>query len=151
MDDKLARIFDLQKQLRTTIGKGKDILNLNTLTESDKGTWVRKYLDYMRQEISEAYDCIAFKHWDKQGKDCPNKILKLNNLRIELIDILHFFLDACHLVEMGPEEIALFYEWKQQKNVKRQHDNYDVLTKTEGDNLSLEDRIEQYYNKNKNK
>lgn len=143
MKDKLEKIFELQKELRTKIGKGKDILE--GLTQEEKGNWIRKELDYIRQEVAEAYDCIAYKHWSKEGRENLNKILKLNNLRIELIDVLHFLLDAFYLVDMGPEEIIKFYEWKQQKNIKRQDNNYAVLTKTEKDNLSLEDRIDLYY------
>ena len=141
MIDKLDKIFKMQEELRIAIGEGKDFLK--ELSPEEKGTWIRKYLDYIRQEVAEAYDCLAYKHWDKCGKETPNKILDEENLKIEIIDILFFLLDICHILDLDSEKIFKIYSMKQKINLIRQQNNYSVLTKTEEDNLNLREEIKK--------
>lgn len=72
--------------------------------------------------IHEAIEVQRLTNW-KWWK-VPNKTLPVNKIKEELIDILHFWLDAVDAVGMSPEEIVVQYEKKNQINHSRQENGY---------------------------
>lgn len=79
---------NLQYQLNLRIGQDlKDPKNHTTY-------WLFNFLQALSDEIVEAKDCINWKWWSKEGKEHGpyTTFLDIDNLKIEIIDALHFIL-----------------------------------------------------------
>jgi dimeric dUTPase (all-alpha-NTP-PPase superfamily) len=64
--------------------------------------WFLQFALALQQEIAEAIDSTAWKWWKKSEDDW-------NNIRIELIDILHFWVSMCTMAEMDSDEVIALY------------------------------------------
>ncbi len=132
MKDMLTEIFAMQRDL-----------NRYTLTKNDQGDydaiaedrelqnqWVRNYALAMTQEISELVDSTNWKWWRTKVD-----LFDEQNLRVELVDILHFWVSACQVMGLEAEDVHRMYMQKNAINRKRQDDGY--LEKDESDNRSI--------------
>jgi len=89
------RIFKLQAELNKFIGR--DTLNC---PEDKKLPWIWDYLWALHDEATELSNCFRWKFWDAKVKENENsrfELYDLKNAKIELIDIIHFFISLCHL------------------------------------------------------
>ncbi len=132
MKDMLTEIFDMQRDL-----------NRYTLAQNDQGDydaipadrelqnqWVRNYALAMTQEISELVDSTNWKWWRTKVD-----LFDEQNLRVELVDILHFWVSACQVMGLDAEDVHRMYMQKNAINRKRQDEGY--LEKDESDNRSI--------------
>ena len=123
----LEQVFEKQKELNTRIN--------TTLYEDLKDPEFRrqKFLEFelaLRQESAEAIDSLNWKWWKKDPDDW-------DNVKIELVDMLHFWVSMCTVAGLSAQEVLTLYFKKNQLNHKRQNEGYK-----EGTYQKVQDGVE---------
>ena len=123
----LEQVFEKQKELNTRIN--------TTLYEDLKDPEFRrqKFLEFelaLRQESAEAVDSLNWKWWKKDPDDW-------DNVKIELVDMLHFWVSMCTIAGLSAQEVLTLYFKKNQLNHKRQNEGYK-----EGTYQKVQDGVE---------
>ena len=110
----LKDVFDLQRRLNEKI-------NPDLYTEiKDPEVRRQRFLDFdlaLRQEMSEAIDSLNWKWWKKDSDDW-------DNIKVELVDMLHFWVSMCTVAGLEPEDVYDLYFKKNKLNIKRQVEGY---------------------------
>lgn len=106
--DKLDTIFKYQKLFDSTLS---DERNLNHIGKEE---WIQKEVLALISELAELLDEVNFKWWKNK------KPLNEDNIKMELVDILHFFVSMCLKMDMSAEELFKLYMVKNEENFKRQ-------------------------------
>lgn len=107
--DKLDVIFELQNSFDT------EIVEKRGLQDITPDQWIQKETLAMLSELAELLDEVNFKWW-KNPKE-----INLDNVKGELIDVLHFFASMCLKVGMNADEVYQRYIEKNKENFKRQY------------------------------
>ena len=146
--DMFQQIFDMQTKLNDYVSKKKGItdhtgapLTMSFLTgqgasgeplgpNSEVNEWIHKYLLAMEDETRELKQELLWKWWSKD-------ILDMQNIRVEIIDQLHFWVSLAMVSGMGAEDVFRMYQQKNQVNFDRQDNGYSRATKDHGDNLKV--------------
>lgn len=110
MEDKLDRIFKLQKNL-------EKMMNLQRYPKDTQG----KISALSTAIIHEAVELQRTTNWKWWKKPTP---FNEADAREELIDIWHFLVQASLELNMTPEDILHEYQKKNQVNRQRQIDGY---------------------------
>ncbi len=127
----LEDIWPLQGELNARAGIDTKLLgkNLNS-DQSDPesllaaGRALKNYLDAMMSECSELQDCLSWKHWYKEAKEGRQYQLQdLQNARVEVTDMLFFWVSICQILGLDPQDIYRLYEKKLGINHKRQDED----------------------------
>ena len=92
--------------------------------------WLANYARAMREELHELDADLLWKWWSKDDID-------LQNIRVELIDILHFLVSAMICSGLTADKVFDIYRQKHAVNLNRQNSGYSKSTKTEDDNLDI--------------
>jgi len=92
--------------------------------------WLVNYSKAMKEELSELDDELLWKWWSKDKID-------MQNIRVELIDILHFLVSAMMCAGLTAEKVFDIYQQKHAINIKRQNTDYNKKNKTEDDNREI--------------
>ena len=71
----------------------------------------------MRQESAEAIDSLSWKWWKKMDDDW-------DNVKIELVDMLHFWVSMCMAAQLDAKEVISLYFKKNELNHARQDQGY---------------------------
>ena len=121
--DKLGN--DLSMQTIMTALENNEIM-VNDLPNE----WLVKYAKALKEELLELDDELLWKWWSKDKID-------MQNIRVELIDILHFLISAMMCAGLSAEKVFDIYKQKHAVNIKRQDTNYNIETKTEKDNKEI--------------
>ena len=125
--DVLKTIFDKQYELNKRILKerhNKDYDEIcdhsNKSKELDKvrTEWILKYNRAQIHESIELEDSFPWKWW-KDGDD-----IDWQNVGIELIDELHFWVSKCQIAGLDVEKLGKLYEQKNKLNQLRQDKGY---------------------------
>ena len=125
--DILKVIFDKQYELNKRILKERHGLDYDQLCDQAKDDLeIRKQriewiLNYNRAQIHESIeleDSLPWKWW----KDMDE--IDWENIRVELIDELHFWVSKCQLVGLNPQSLAELYLKKNKLNKVRQDKGY---------------------------
>ena len=125
--DVLKTIFDKQYELNKRILKerhNKDYDQIcdhsNTSKEMDKvrTEWILKYNRAQIHESIELEDSFPWKWW-KDGDE-----IDWQNVGIELIDELHFWVSKCQIAGLNVEKLGELYEKKNKLNQLRQDKGY---------------------------
>ena len=131
--DSLARLWVMQATLnRYTLEQneqpGMDEMRADRALQEK---WIQNYTLAMRQECAELIDSTNWKWW-------RTKVDKfdMQNIKVELIDILHFWISACQVAGLSAEDVMRIYEEKNKVNFQRQHSGYVV--KDENDSRHIE-------------
>lgn len=101
-------------------------LGPNTLTNE----WLRKYLEALNDESRELGDELLWKWWSKDH-------LNLQNIRVEIIDQLHFWISLAITAGMDAQKVYDIYCQKNAVNFQRQEQGYSKATKNEQDNEGI--------------
>ena len=120
MKDMLTEIFAMQRDLnRYTLAKN-DQGDYDAIAEDRElqNQWVRNYALAMTQEISELVDSTNWKWWRTKVD-----LFDEQNLRVELVDILHFWVSACQVMGLEAEDVHRMYMQKNAINRKRQDES----------------------------
>ena len=110
----LQEIFEEQKRLNEKI-------NPDLYSEIDDPEIKRqRFLQFelaLRQESAEAIDSLNWKWWKKDNDDW-------DNIKIELVDMLHFWVSMCTISGLSADEVINLYLKKNELNHKRQNEGY---------------------------
>jgi dimeric dUTPase (all-alpha-NTP-PPase superfamily) len=146
-EDMLSKIFAMQTELNNYVfrknslvdNNGKPLtmaaifndVNNNQLKVNDlPNQWLANYSKAMRQEIDELDADLLWKWWSRDE-------INLQNIRVELIDILHFLVSAMICAGLTPEKVFDVYQQKHSVNLSRQDTGYNRKFKTEDDNQKI--------------
>jgi dimeric dUTPase (all-alpha-NTP-PPase superfamily) len=146
--DKLEAIFKMQAALNDRVFakqnikslSGEDLtseqLYLQGLATSPKGPntdtnrWLRKFLEALQDESRELGDELLMKWWSKDYLD-------MQNIRVEIIDQLHFWISLALTAGLDADKVYDIYEQKNLVNIQRQEKGYNMGSKTEEDNQNI--------------
>lgn len=147
-NDRLERLFALQAELNDRIFAKKDIrdregrtLTMATLRaeargdaplgpNSDVNAWLGKYLTALEDESRELREELLWKWWSKDHLD-------MQNIRVEIIDQLHFWISLALTAGLTAEDVFEVYMQKNAVNHARQENDYSRASKTEDDNRGI--------------
>ena len=111
----LQDVFDEQIRLNEKINP-----NLYTEIQEDDEVKRRKFLEFelaLRQESAEAIDSLNWKWWKKDTDDW-------DNVKVELVDMLHFWVSMCTVVGLSANDVLELYSKKNKLNHTRQEKGY---------------------------
>lgn len=143
----LDKIFEMQTELNDYVfaknklkdksGQDLSMQSIMTAVAENKlmvndlpNEWLMNYSKAMKEELIELDEELLWKWWSKDEVD-------MQNIRVELIDILHFLVSAMMCAGLTSEKVFDIYQQKHAVNLKRQESNYKKATKTEEDNKSI--------------
>lgn len=138
MVDHLTEIWDRQRDLNVhTFDKNQSrcpVMGYKGLVELGKRvrsgdatkaerqlveTWLRNYVLAIQQECAELNDSTNWKWWRSNVDKFDHQ-----NICVELVDILHFWVSACQVAGLSPEDVVRMYHGKREVNLQRQDDGY---------------------------
>jgi len=143
----LEDIFRMQLELNDYVfkknnlkNKSGDVLNMQAIITAVKNEdmmvndlpnkWLVNYSKAMKEELSELDEELLWKWWSKDEID-------MQNIRVELVDILHFLISAMMCAGLTAEKVFDIYQQKHAVNIKRQDMDYNKKIKTEDDNKDI--------------
>ena len=143
----LEDIFRMQLELNDYVfkknnlkNKSGDVLNMQAIITAVKNEdmmvndlpnkWLVNYSKAMKEELSELDEELLWKWWS-------NDEIDMQNIRVELIDILHFLISAMMCAGLTAEKVFDIYQQKHAVNIKRQDMDYNKKIKTEDDNKDI--------------
>lgn len=143
----LDKIFEMQTELNDYVfaknhlkDKAGEDLNMqkiiaavaeNKLMVNDlPNEWLVNYAKAMKEELIELDEELLWKWWSKDEID-------MQNIRVELIDILHFLVSAMMCAGLDAGKVLDIYQQKHAVNLQRQDSGYKKATKTEEDNKGI--------------
>ena len=111
----LKDIFEKQIELNERINPTlyKDIMEDPEIRRK----WFLNFELALKQESSEAIDSLNWKWWKKDQDDW-------DNIKIELVDMLHFWVSMCTVAGLSAEEVVSLYFKKNKLNHDRQEKGY---------------------------
>jgi dimeric dUTPase (all-alpha-NTP-PPase superfamily) len=148
MPDKFEELFRLQEVLNNFVFTKQDlrdkngkVLTMAALREQAMGAeslgpntevneWLRKYLEALTDESKELGEELLWKWWSKDKLD-------MQNIRIEIVDQLHFWLSLAITAGMDAEKVFDIYVQKNKVNIERQNAGYSKENKNEADNRGI--------------
>jgi dimeric dUTPase (all-alpha-NTP-PPase superfamily) len=80
-------------------------------SHQDRVEWTTNFMDEMHNEAHEAKENFLHKWWIKEVKDEPKRrfeIVDIAKVKLEVIDMLHFLVSACHVYFFGNFDTYLF-------------------------------------------
>ncbi len=146
--DKLDALFDAQEKLNDLVFRKqglkkldgtplttRDLVEMGRSDEpkgpnTDTNRWLGNYLKALRDECRELDDELLWKWWSKDTLD-------MQNIRVEIVDQLHFWMSLALCAGMGADKVFDIYMKKNEVNVRRQENGYSAANKTEDDNRSI--------------
>jgi hypothetical protein len=133
----LRELFEHQAELNRRIGFDPDTLRRD-FDPQLAGQWLTNYLAAMSNELEELRDCTYWKHWCKEAKEGKRFMLHdLQNARVEVIDLLFFWISLAQCVGLDADDVMQLYRQKLAVNHQRQANDYSMAQKTEDDNKSI--------------
>ena len=143
----LEDIFKMQLELNDYVfkknnlkGKSGNDLNMQSIIVSAEkeemmvndlpNEWLVNYSKAIKEELLELDDELLWKWWSKDKID-------MQNIRVELIDILHFLVSAMMCAGLSAEKVFDIYRQKHAINIKRQDTEYNKKIKSEDDNKEI--------------
>lgn len=145
--DMLRAIFDLQVALNDHVFDNNGIKNScgkplrmchiveavarNELMVNDlPNQWLLRFAKAMEEEVRELHADLRWKWWSQDRID-------LQNIRVELVDILHFLVSAMIASGMTADKVYDIYQQKHSVNLARQQQGYCMNSKSEDDNRAI--------------
>ncbi len=143
----LEDIFKMQLELNDYVFKknnlkdksGNDLNMQSIIASAEKeemmvndlpNEWLVNYSKAIKEELLELDDELLWKWWSKDKVD-------MQNIRVELIDILHFLVSAMMCAGLSAEKVFDIYRQKHAINIKRQDTEYNKKIKSEDDNKEI--------------
>ena len=106
--DKLEQIFELQNALNDELARRRGL-------SFDYETWMEKLVLAMQDELAELLRELNYKWWKNERE------LNAEEIKEELVDILHFFVSMCLRSGIDANELYTAYLAKNQENFDRQN------------------------------
>jgi len=146
--DKLDKLFAMQTELNDRIFAKKDIRDRNAKTLTMEklmaearsqnplgpntlvNEWLGKYLTAMEDESRELREELLWKWWSKDNLD-------MQNIRVEIVDQLHFWISLALTAGLSAEDVFQAYMRKNTVNHQRQDQEYSKSNKDEADSRGV--------------
>lgn len=145
--DKLDKLFKTQAALNDVIFKKQGIrtvsgrcLNTKYLLDcgeyiegganSTTNQWLKNFTIAMKDETRELEEELLWKWWSKDS-------LNMQNIRVEIIDQLHFWISLAMTAGMDADKVFDIYMQKNRVNLERQENGYSKENKNEDDNKGV--------------
>lgn len=133
----LKELFERQAVLNKRIGYDTQHLR-ESFDPALAGTWLNDYISAASNELEELRDCTFWKHWCAEAQEGKRfTIHDLQNARVEVIDLLFFWISMAQCVGLDAEDVYNLYLQKLDVNHKRQNDSYSMTEKEETDNRTV--------------
>ncbi|RIK67503.1 MAG: dUTPase [Planctomycetota bacterium] len=133
----LKEMFEHQAELNRRIGFDPEELR-KTFDPKKAGEWLNNYIAAASNELEELRDCTYWKHWCKEAKEGRRfELFDLQNARVEVIDLLFFWISMAQCLGLSAEDVLNLYKQKLAVNHARQTDGYSMSSKTEDDNKGI--------------
>jgi len=133
----LHELFHHQAELNRRVGFDPDRLREH-FDPQLAGEWLNNYLAAMSNEIEELRDCTFWKHWCTEAKQGQRfRLHDLQNARVEVIDMLFFWISLAQCVGLDADGVMELYRQKLDINHQRQANGYSMANKDESDNKSI--------------
>lgn len=130
--DTLGNLMELQKSIQTDV-YGYDFEKMREKISTMKSFFDMNY-HAIQDELRETFSALtgihshpnAWKPWKKNHQEAMDKSFndlsedEKKELRMELVDIFHFFLNMCIATDMTPEMLFNYYHSKNLENKRRQ-------------------------------
>lgn len=134
----LDELFKLQADLNRKIGFDTQALKAD-FDPHKAGVWLNDYIAAASNELEELRDCTFWKHWCQEAKDGRRFELRdLQNARVEVIDLLFFWISLAQCVGLDEHDVVDLYKQKLAVNHNRQDSKYSMANKNEADNKAIE-------------
>jgi dimeric dUTPase (all-alpha-NTP-PPase superfamily) len=134
----LPELFQHQAELNRRIGFDPEELRRN-FDPLKAGEWINNYLMAMSNEVEELRDCTYWKHWCAEAREGKRFMLHdLQNARVEVIDLLFFWISLAQCVGLDADGVMDLYRQKLKVNHQRQSSGYSMTGKDESDNKGIE-------------
>lgn len=88
----------------------------------------------LRQESAEAVNSLNWKWWKKDQEDWEN-------IKVELVDMLHFWVSMCTVAGMDARQVVELYFKKNKLNHQRQEQGYKEGSYNKYDADGVEDNV----------
>lgn len=135
--DSLARLFALQADLNRRIGRDTAALH-ERFDSQTAGSWLNDYIIAASNELEELRNCTFWKHWCAEAKGGERfKLHDLQNARVEVIDLLFFWISMAQCLGLTADDVVHLYLQKLKVNHERQENRYSMTGKTEDDNRGI--------------
>ena len=133
----LKQLFQWQAELNKRTGFDAEALR-EKLDYKIAGEWINNYLAAMSSELEELRDCTYWKHWCAEAKAGRRfELHDLQNARVEVIDMLFFWISLAQCLGLNAEDAFRLYQQKLKVNHDRQSNGYGMQDKTEDDNRAI--------------
>jgi len=133
----LRELFALQEKLNGRTGFGVKGLR-EDFDPLVAGQWLNNYIAAASNELEELRDCTYWKHWCSEAKAGRRfELFDLQNARVEVIDLLHFWISLAQCVGLDADDVMKLYKQKLAINHARQDGEYSMANKTEDDNKAI--------------
>lgn len=97
---------------------------------SDTARWIGGYLKALMEEGRELSEEVPWKWWSKETLD-------MEAIRVEIVDMLHFWISLALVSGMDASEVHRLYLLKNEVNHRRQDAGYDASAKTGRDDVHV--------------
>ena len=107
--DPLQHMFDLQKEFE------KRWFDFDSINDDEKQHLAIEFIGHIFEELAEVRAEIPLrKHWKSGGE------VNIRKLKLELVDVLHFFITVCLIFDLDANDIYDTFLHKHDVNNKRQ-------------------------------
>lgn len=96
-------------------------LPMQDMNFKEKGQVTKEFTTAIMCELGELLDEVDWKSWQKSTNSNSHT---MTNIKEELVDILHFWLDLCILWNFDADEMFKAYMEKNKENIRRQEYGY---------------------------
>ncbi len=133
----LKELFERQAELNKRTGFDAKAMREN-LDPQAAGIWLNNYIAAMSNELEELRDSTYWKHWCAEAKEGRRfELHDLQNARVEVIDMLFFWISLAQCVGLDAADAFELYNQKLKVNHSRQDKGYSMTGKTEDDNKDI--------------
>ena len=133
----LRELFALQAELNRRTGFDAAALR-ERFDPQAAGEWLNNYIAASSNELEELRDCTYWKHWCAEAQEGHRyRLHDLQNARVEVIDLLFFWISLAQCVGLDADDVVELYRQKLAVNHDRQDGDYAMATKTEADNRGI--------------
>ncbi len=133
----LEELFARQAELNRRIGNDTGSLR-DDFDAVRAGRWLNDYIMAASNELEELRDCTFWKHWCSEARQGQRfKVHDLQNARVEVIDLLFFWISMAQCVGLNARDVYDLYLQKLRVNHDRQTNGYSMTDKDEADNKSI--------------
>ena len=133
----LKELFERQAELNKRTGFDAKAMREN-LDPQTAGIWLNNYIAAMSNELEELRDSTYWKHWCAEAKQGRRfELHDLQNARVEVIDMLFFWISLAQCVGLDATDAFELYNQKLKVNHSRQDKGYSMTGKTEDDNKDI--------------